>query len=259
MQKTKKYQPYLEVLEPLLRSFREEILKYFGKVDIDRKNDYTIVTHIDQEVEEKIREVLAYKFPEIGFHGEEFGKSGSEETYWLIDPIDGTENFVRGIDGIGTMIALIENGRPELAVIYNPIADELYWAIDGEGAYKEGVRLRLSDRESKASFLEVDAMRTPELHYKILEFVNDKKIKTLQMHGCAWRAWLLAESKIDGCVRIKGAGKDWDYVPHSLLAKEAGMNFFDLDGKGLFARSFALLNDSLSAELSDFLKTLVQK
>jgi fructose-1,6-bisphosphatase/inositol monophosphatase family enzyme len=255
--KAKHYQPYLEVIEPLLRAQRDVIMKYFGRVEHEHKGDRTVVTHIDKQIEQNIRDVLGYKFPEIGFNGEEFGITGNKDRYWLVDPIDSTENFIRGIDGIGTMMALVERDKPELAVIYNPVADVFYWAVDGEGAWRNGERLRIIDRKPEASFVETDCARDMKLHMAVLESLRKVHINVLKIHGCATRAILLSEGKIDGTIRWEGGAKDWDYVPSSLLAVEAGMIFTSLkEDNGYFDKSFAILSPSLHKALQGLLEDM---
>ena len=128
------YRSYFEVLEPLLKSKRQLILDNFGKVAHESKKDLTVVTEIDREIERFYRDVLTHKYPDIGFDGEEFGKTEDTKKYWLIDTIDGTENFIRGIDGVGSMIAQVEDGEVKLASIYYPINENFYWTIRCEGA-----------------------------------------------------------------------------------------------------------------------------
>lgn len=80
----------------LFRSLRPMIMTSYGKVDHIVKANSTPVTEIDTALETHMKNLLLEQFPGIGFHGEEHGRSGSTETYWLIDPLDGTENYIRG-------------------------------------------------------------------------------------------------------------------------------------------------------------------
>ncbi|HEY6050008.1 MAG TPA: inositol monophosphatase family protein, partial [Thermoanaerobaculia bacterium] len=120
-------------------------LKYYhGGFEIVLKPDATPVTQADREAERTIVEILGRTFPEHGFLGEEFGSSGKAETRWIIDPIDGTKNFVRHIPIWATLIALEEHGEITVGVIHNPVTGDLYTARRGGGAFLNGERIRIS-------------------------------------------------------------------------------------------------------------------
>ena len=107
-------------------------LKYFrGGFEVALKPDATPVTQADREAEQAIVEILGRAFPDYGVLGEEFGGSGQREVRWIVDPIDGTKNFVRGIPVWATLIALEERGTVTVGVIHNPVSGELYTARRG--------------------------------------------------------------------------------------------------------------------------------
>ena len=113
-------------------------LKYYhGGFEIVLKPDATPVTQADREAERTIVEILGRTFPEHGFLGEEFGSSGKADTRWIIDPIDGTKNFVRHIPIWATLIALEEHGEITVGVIHNPVTGDLYTARRGGGRVPE--------------------------------------------------------------------------------------------------------------------------
>ncbi len=121
-------------------------LKYFrGGFEVAKKPDDTPVTPADREAEQAIVEILGRAFPDCGVLGEEFGGRGTKEVRWIIDPIDGTKNFVRGIGIWATLIALEERGEVTVGVIHNPVTAELYTARRGAGAFLNGERIRVSD------------------------------------------------------------------------------------------------------------------
>src|SRR5204862_391548 len=121
-------------------------LKYFHEgVEVTLKPDATPVTRADREAEQAIVEILGRAFPAYGTLGEEFGGHGTDEVRWIIDPIDGTQNFVRGIGFWATLIALEERGEITVGVIHNPVTAEIYTARRGAGAHRNGERLRVSD------------------------------------------------------------------------------------------------------------------
>src|SRR5262249_37575315 len=114
-------------------------------VDVTLKADHTPVTQADREAEQAITRILGDAFPESGFLGEEFGERGPRDVRWIIDPIDGTKNFVRRIPFWAVLIALEEQGEITLGVVLNPVSGELFTAQRGEGAFLNGERLRVSD------------------------------------------------------------------------------------------------------------------
>jgi histidinol-phosphatase len=120
-------------------------LRYFRRdVRVTRKADQTPVTQADQEAEAAIVDHLRPAFPDVGFLGEEFGAQGSQSRRWIVDPIDGTKNFVRGIPYWATLLALEEDGDVTLGVVHSPATGELYWARRGQGAWVDGAPLRVS-------------------------------------------------------------------------------------------------------------------
>src|SRR5436309_629703 len=137
-------------------------LKYYNAgFEIALKPDATPVTQADREAERTIVEILGRAFPEHGFLGEEFGGSGNAATRWIIDPIDGTKNFVRRIPIWATLIALEEHGEITVGVIHNPVTGELYTARRGGGAFLNGERLRVSDEADLSQAYLLHAGRPP--------------------------------------------------------------------------------------------------
>src|SRR5207244_2305190 len=99
---------------------------YHGSFDVTIKPDLTPVTQADREAEQAIIATLRRAFPDVGVLGEEFGAQGSGERRWIVDPIDGTKNFVRGIPIWATLIALEDAGEVVAGVIHNPATSDLY-------------------------------------------------------------------------------------------------------------------------------------
>src|SRR5436309_7453246 len=104
-----------------------------GSFRIDRKDDGTPVTEADLAVEEALREALAARFPDDAVLGEEQGMDGGGGRTWVLDPIDGTKNFAAGIQIWGTLIALVEEGRPVVGVASAPALGERYAAARDDG------------------------------------------------------------------------------------------------------------------------------
>jgi histidinol-phosphatase len=210
-------------------------LKYFrGDVRVMQKADRTPVTQADQEAEAAIVERLRAAFPDVGFLGEEFGAQGQQARRWIVDPIDGTKNFVRGIPYWATLLALEEEGEVTLGVVHAPATGELYWARRGQGAWLDGVRLRVSPVARLA-----DAM----LVHSSLNLLRPLE------GGRYWDGFVRLVDRTD---RQRGFGdylgytfvlrgqaelmleadlKPWDLAPLRVLVEEAGGRFTDFAGR----------------------------
>jgi histidinol-phosphatase len=114
--------------------------------DVETKADASLVTDVDRAVEQRLRELIGRWFPDHGVVGEEFPAIHPESAFqWIIDPIDGTEEFVHGIPTFGTMLALHHRGRAVVGAIDHPALDLVVHAGMGLGAYRNGRRIRLTD------------------------------------------------------------------------------------------------------------------
>src|SRR5882762_1685625 len=120
-------------------------MKYYRVgFEVMLKPDDTPVTQADREAERAIVELLGRAFPDYGVLGEEFGGAGRRDICWIIDPIDGTKNFVRRIPVWATLIALEEHGEITVGVIHNPVTGDLFSARRGGGAFLNGERIQVS-------------------------------------------------------------------------------------------------------------------
>jgi histidinol-phosphatase len=221
-------------------------LKYYrGGFEITLKPDATPVTQADREAEQTIIEVLGRAFPEYGFLGEEFGGSGKTDTRWIVDPIDGTKNFVRHLPIWAVLIALEEDGAVTTGVVLNPVTGDLFWARKGEGAFINGERIRVSDEAdlSQAYLLHAGlrGARTTRYWDGFMRLVDatDRQRGFGDYIGYG----LIAEGKADVYAEIypEGSGlKPWDLAPCKIIVEEAGGRFTDLEGRPTIYSSSAL-------------------
>src|SRR5687767_13045506 len=121
-----------------LRHFQSATLAVRTKVD------RSPVSEADEAVERALRERLASDRPDDGIVGEEFGTSGSSSRRWILDPIDATSNYIRGIPVYATLIALVENDRPVVGVVSSPAMGRRWWASHGDGAFCNSRPLHVS-------------------------------------------------------------------------------------------------------------------
>jgi histidinol-phosphatase len=210
-------------------------LRYFrADVRVMQKPDQTPVTQADHEAEAAIVERLRAVFPDIGFLGEEFGAQGDQARRWIVDPVDGTMNFIRGIPYWATLLALEEEGEVTLGVVHAPATGELYWARRGQGAWLDGVRLRVSSR---------DRLEDAMLIHSSLNLLRPLE------GGRYWEGFVRLVDRTD---RQRGFGdylgytfvlrgqaelmleadlKAWDLAPFKVLFEEAGGRFTDFAGR----------------------------
>lgn len=132
---------------------RREILPRFRRVATERKADGSPVTEADRAAEQAMRVVLRAFDPDLGILGEEYGQEGSPSRGWVLDPIDGTIGFSRGIALFTTLIALVEDGEPVLGLIDVPALDERYLGFRGAGVRRNGEPVRVSQETDLARAL----------------------------------------------------------------------------------------------------------
>lgn len=205
-------------IEKVVRDYRPIILEAHGKIDPSIKPDATPVTEFDKQLEQNLRDALTAFDSSIGFEGEELGKSGNTDTFWLIDPIDGTESFVRGLPFVRNLVTLISDNKPVFTLVYRPIDDELFIASEGNGATKNGEALHVSNRPLSRAWIDVSAPVTAP--------GSDILLKALKPHINGFRIigefTYAVEGKIDAHLLYKAGGGPWDYAPRALLFREAG-------------------------------------
>ncbi len=135
-------------------------LDYFQTdLDVEHKADLTPVTVADRQAEEKVRESIARVFPADGILGEELGElAGTSGRRWIIDPIDGTQSFIRGVPLYGVLVGLEDGGRCVVGAAAFPALGDTLWAARGAGAFLNGSRIQVSDARSlaEATVLAVD-------------------------------------------------------------------------------------------------------
>jgi histidinol-phosphatase len=213
------------------RAAGEVALRYYRSgFEVTLKPDQTPVTQADREAEAVILERLGRAFPECGFLGEEFGSSGAVDRRFIIDPIDGTKNFVRRIPVWATLLALEEGGEVTAGVIHNPVTGEIFWAQRGEGAFANGARVRVSDvdRLAEAQLLHagLGLLRRAGLWDRFVRLVDATGRQ--RGFGDYLGYTLVAEGKAEIYTEVDL--KPWDLAPCKILVEEAGGVFTDLAG-----------------------------
>jgi histidinol-phosphatase len=198
---------------------------------IENKPDLTPVTEVDRAAEKALRARIEAQRPGDGVVGEEYGATtGTGTRRWILDPIDGTKSFVRGIPAWGTLIALERDGEIVVGVVSAPALGRRWWAALGEGAFADGERIRVS----RVSRIE-DAL----LCFTSVTAFDDYGMGE-QFHTLAARCWaargfsdywahvLVAEGSAD--IAVEPVMNLWDNAPLQVITEEAGGRFTDLNG-----------------------------
>jgi len=234
----------------------EIALGYFARgVAAEVKSDLSPVTAADRECERVIAALLNEAFPDDGLLGEEGArKEPRGGRRWIIDPIDGTRDFVRGLDTWGVMIALEAGGEAVVGVVNLPVQTELYCAARGAGAYRNDQRLSISAIADPAqALLCVNGFNiVTKLPFapRLLEWMS-RFWAVRSMGGCR-DAMLIASGRAE--VWIEPAAHPWDLAPLQIIAEEAGARFFNFDGgHSIHGGNCILCVPSLDTEVREFL------
>lgn len=202
-----------------------ELKKYYGNIESLSKGDGNsvggVVTELDHKTEQFLAQELGKFSADIGFRGEEFGVQSEANTTWLVDPIDGTAHFIRGLPFCTTMVALIENGTVVMSAIHDFVHGNTYWAIRGQGAYCNNEKISVSQRTLSQSILSFEThIEKPENYEKYLAV--RKQAGIIATINCGFEFAMIASGKLDGRIGLEPYGMDWDFAPGSLLVTEAG-------------------------------------
>lgn len=213
-------------------------------LSVETKADASPVTEADLAAERAIRELLASERPADGVFGEEFGTSGDASRQWIIDPIDGTANYLKGIPMWTTLIALAIDGVPRVGVASQPALGRRWWAATGLGAWTDGDsagprRLQVSNvstvAESSISFQSIS--QWDEVGRADTLVRMSRAVWRDRGYGDTWPYMLLAEGRLEFVAEF--GVKEYDIAALVPIITEAGGRFTDIDG-----------NDSLSSRSS---------
>lgn len=212
-------------------------LERFRALDlfVESKPDRSPVTDADRSVEQAIKNVLATKAPNDALIGEEYGNTGSASRTWIIDPIDGTANYLRGVPIWATLIALVIDGKPVVSVVSAPAMGRRWWAAPEVGAFTTDIDG--STRELKVSA--ISELENASLSYNNLQLWDQagllpeltelsRKIWRTRAYGDFWSYMLLAEGSVD--IVAEHDLKIYDIAALVPIVEQAGGNFTALAG-----------------------------
>lgn len=225
----------LEKVKEVVREAGGEIMKkYKGNNEISRKKDKTLVTEVDLLSEKIILEGLA-EFDYGILSEEKLGANDrmSKKRVWVIDPIDGTMDFIKETGEFSVMVGLVENGKAILGVVYQPTKDKMYSAILGGGAFlEEGGQIKKL-QVSKNDDCSNVSMLGSRHHMKELEvkLCQDLGIIDFITHGSAGlKMCLIAEQKADIYINSSDKTGEWDICAGGIILNEAGGKLTDMNG-----------------------------
>ncbi|MET0813094.1 MAG: inositol monophosphatase family protein [Microbacterium sp.] len=227
-------------------------------LDVQAKPDATFVTDADLATEEAIRAILAIERPDDSVLGEEFGTTGESNRQWIIDPIDGTHNYLKGIPMWTTLIALVIDGVPRVGVVSQPAIGRRWWAATGSGAWTSA-----GSGPKRIAASKVSKLDEASISFQSLEQWRDageldaldrltRSVWRDRGYGDAWPYMLLAEGRLELVAEF--GVKEYDIAALIPIVTEAGGRFSAFSGAdSLSERSSLATNRVLHQQFLDLL------
>jgi myo-inositol-1(or 4)-monophosphatase len=213
-----------------------------GNLQVESKRANDFVTEVDRSAEAAIIEIVQKSYPEHGILGEETGSigSGKQEYRWIIDPLDGTTNFIHGFPQYCVSIAVERRGTLTHAVVYDPLRDELFTASKGGGAFLNDRRIRVSKCARLGDALlgtgfPFKELKRVDLYIKQLRYLMEASSGVRRAGAAALDLAYVACGRLDGFWEL--GLSPWDVAAGALLIQEAGGLVADLDGDQTFLDS----------------------
>ena len=261
--------PVVNVMVKAARAAGNVLLRNLNKLDainVVEKDRMDYASEVDEQAEQAVIKELRRAYPDAAFLGEEGGASGRGRSVFVIDPLDGTSNYLHGFPHWCVSIALVENGEPQHGVIFDPLRNELFTASRGSGAVLNDKRIRVSERKGLDGAMLVTGFppRERERAPAQLECVREllRNVEDIRRTGsAALDLAYVACGRSDGY--FEAGVKPWDIAAGVLLVREAGGRVCDfrgaqtgpMDARGVHGRQLVAGNLKLSAELQN---TIVQ-
>ena len=210
-------------------------------LEVVEKGRNEFVSAVDHAAEEAIIEVIRDHYPDHAILGEESGASGDHEYQWIIDPLDGTTNYLHGFPVFSVSIAVARSGTLEHGVVYDPLRQEIFTASRGEGAQLDGRRIRVSKHISLRRALlatgfpyRITGERT-DAYLEMLRAVLAETSGVRRLGSAALDLCYVAAGRVDGFWEL-GLNK-WDLAAGALIIREAGGRISDFKGTDGFMES----------------------
>jgi myo-inositol-1(or 4)-monophosphatase len=226
------YQDEVATAERAAREAGSIIMRLFkGQYDVQEKSKNNPVTSADLAANRKICEIIRGRFPRDGWLSEE-DKDSSERLrasrVWIVDPIDGTKEFIEGVPQFAVSIGFVVDGRPQAAVVFNPAQDQFYQAATGKGATLNGRPIHVTQRDQIDGALLLVSRSEPRKKFQI--FVDRCAIEPVGTY--AYRLAQVAGGTGDGTLTFRSI-REWDICAGVLMVEAAGGSVVDGNGKVL--------------------------
>jgi myo-inositol-1(or 4)-monophosphatase len=229
-------QPTLNIAVRAARSAGRILLRYFEHVDqlkVQTKSRNDFVSEVDRGAEEAIIHVLRTTFPDHAVLAEESGAQGRSEYEWVIDPLDGTTNYLHGLPQFAVSIALRHRGRLECGVVYDPLREEMFTAARGEGTQVNDRRVRVANRSSLEGALigtgfPFREQRHLDAYLGMFKTMVQATAGVRRPGSAALDFAYVASGRTDGFWEL--GLSEWDFAAGALLVAEAGGTATDLAG-----------------------------
>jgi histidinol-phosphatase len=244
--------PYLKPSLQAIKAAEAVILKHFDHLPpVQEKADHSPVTQADQEAERAIKKVIHAAFPDHGFLGEEYGEEGSSDYTWIIDPIDGTKNFIRKLPFFSTEIALMYQNQVIFGISNCPKLKKLLYAQKGEGSFTEsGIKNHVSAvTQLKQAYVTLGSITHFDTMHKTKGLHTLSNTAHTRCFGDSWSFHFVAQGNIDAVIEPKV--KLWDFAAGVIIIEEAGGTVTDIQGKPITKASttFIASNGHLHPQL----------
>ena len=234
---TPRLEPLLNIAIRAARRAGDIIVRYVDRIhelEVVDKGRHEFVSEVDRMAEQDVIETIRRLHPDHAFLGEESGRTGDSEFVWIVDPLDGTTNFLHGFPMFSVSIALQKGARIEHGVVYDPLRQELFTASRGQGAQLDGRKIRVSARRSLqgaligTGFPYRDNTRWMDHYLGMFRAISGRAAGIRRAGSAALDLAYVAAGRLDGFWEL-GLSR-WDTAAGELLVREAGGLVADLDG-----------------------------
>lgn len=251
---------FLTLCEQAARAGGQALLEWIGRFEVREKGPRDLVTEADLASQEAIRRVVQTAFPGHGFVSEESDGFKTDAEYcWVVDPLDGTTNYVHQVSHYAVSVALLQHGRPLVGTIFDPVQEELFSAVRGQGARLNGLPIRTTRVSDLAQALVAGSFSarvpadSPEIDQFVAALLGCQAVR--RTGSAALNLAYVASGRFDAFWAM--STKAWDVAAGVLLVEEAGGVVTQLNGERFDLRiphPVASANDLLHAQFQRMLQ-----
>jgi myo-inositol-1(or 4)-monophosphatase len=230
--------PAVNVAVKAARAAGNIILRYLNRVEqlsVEEKSRHDYVSEVDRMAEAEIIKELRRAYPDHGVLGEESGQKGNADKVWIIDPLDGTHNYLRGFPHFSVSIGFRDHGDLIYGVVYDPLRDEIFTASKGDGAFLNDRRIRVSKRENLQGAMIATGFPYRQRNHIDAQLSMTRALLTeaediRRTGSAALDLAYVAAGRLDGYFEI--GLNPWDMAAGVLLVREAAGHTCDFAGRG---------------------------